>query len=197
MLFSINTNYFNFVDCCVDRKILWENRYHGDRGRDCLVSVDGTDFRINEPKPFWKGWYSHKFHGPGVRYEVGVGIQRGDIVCVNGPFPCGTWSDIMIFRDKLKGILDRGERVEADSGYGGEIMHIDLPHQARGSKVWKKKKVCVRARHETVNGRFKDWGILRKIYIHHLGKHHIVFHAVVVITQLGIENGRPLFHVNY
>lgn len=46
---------------------------------NCVMPVDGTDFRIEEPKPFSSGWYSHKFNGPGVRYEVGLAIQRGYI----------------------------------------------------------------------------------------------------------------------
>ena len=44
--------------------ILWENRFRGDIGNVCLVSVDGTDFEIYQLSPFWTGWYSHKFKGP-------------------------------------------------------------------------------------------------------------------------------------
>ena len=44
--------------------------------------------------PIWTSWFSHKFKGPGVQYEVGLGIQSGDIIRLNGPFPCGKWSDI-------------------------------------------------------------------------------------------------------
>ena len=39
------------------------------------MSVDGTDFLINEPKPFDNCWFSHKFRGPGLRYEVEVSIE--------------------------------------------------------------------------------------------------------------------------
>jgi hypothetical protein len=37
--------------------------------RFSTVTVDGTDFRINEP--------SHKFKGPGLRYEVAISIKGG------------------------------------------------------------------------------------------------------------------------
>ena len=77
----------------------------------CKVTVDGTDFRILEPSPFSKKWYSHKFRGPGLRYEVAVGIQSGHIVWTNGPFPAGV-PDIVIFRYSLKNKLVEGERVE-------------------------------------------------------------------------------------
>jgi hypothetical protein len=51
--------------------------------------VDGTDFHIREPEPFDPEWYTKKFNGPGVRYEVGIAIQTGYIVWVNGPFKPG------------------------------------------------------------------------------------------------------------
>jgi len=40
-------------------------------------SVDGTDCQIQEPLLFNAKWYSHKFKGPGLRYEVGVCISTG------------------------------------------------------------------------------------------------------------------------
>ena len=88
------------------------------------MSIDGTDFRIPEPGLFHKEyspqWYSHKFKGPGVRYEVGLCIRTGMIVWISGPYECGIWTDIKIFRDALVHDLDSDERVEADKGYRGE-----------------------------------------------------------------------------
>ena len=110
----------------------------GDIGRNCLSTVDGTDFKIRQPAPFWNGWYSHKFNAPAVKYEVGVSIQRGDIVWVNGPFP-GKWHDMTIFCRDMKGMLDEGERVEADDGYRGGLNYIETCAEDYGSIVWKKK----------------------------------------------------------
>ena len=78
-------------------QIKWENRFHGYRGRSCLVMVDGTDFWICELKPFAKGFYSHKFAKAELHYEVGVCIQTGLIVWINGPFAVGKSNDITIF----------------------------------------------------------------------------------------------------
>jgi hypothetical protein len=66
--------------CLFEYQIQWENRFRGNIGNECLVSVDGTDFQINEPTPFSKGYYSHKFNGPGLRYEIALNIMTGDIV---------------------------------------------------------------------------------------------------------------------
>lgn len=84
------------------------------------MTVDGTDFRIEQPTEFSKRWYSHKFKGPGLRYEVALSILGGDIVWTNGPFPCGSWPDISIFRAGLIDELRPMEMVEADKGYRGQ-----------------------------------------------------------------------------
>ncbi len=55
----------------------------------------------------------------------------------------------------------------------------------------------VRRRQETVNRRFKQWSILAHKFRHDLGMQRRVFSAIVVISQLAIENGEPLFQVAY
>jgi hypothetical protein len=153
---------------------------------------------IQEPQPFSKKWYSHKFHGAGLRYEVGLSIERGDIVWINGPFPCGDWPDVRIFRYSLRSFLDENERVIADNGYVSEDpMFCKVPRgistavDGRG-----KERSIVRARHETVNSRLKNFEILKQVYRHDPLDHGDVFRAAVILIQLAIENGEPLFQVN-
>ena len=98
-------------------QIRWENRNRFDNGSRCRISVDGTDFVIQEPQPWDSRWYSHKHNGPGFRYEIGVLIQGCDIVWVSGPYPCGEWPDLRIARDALIYMLDEGEYAIGDSGY--------------------------------------------------------------------------------
>jgi hypothetical protein len=50
-----------------------------------------------------------------------------------------------------------------------------------------------RVRHETINGRFTDFGCLSQVWRHGLSKHHIVYESIAVITQLQITNGFPPF----
>ena len=177
-------------------KILWRNRLKSDIGKTCLVTIDGTDFRIQNVKPFWRGWYSHKFHGPGIRYEVAICIQTGDIVWINGPFACGVFPDITIFRSGLIHELRRGEKVEADDGYRGEGDFISTPDDYENEEQHHEKDLA-RARHETGNGRFAVWNCLKYVFRHDVRKHSEIFRAVATITQLSIENGEPLFPVDY
>ena len=55
-------------------KVHWNRRLLGRAHRFFKASVDGTDFRIQDPVPFSEKWYSYKFKGPGLRYEVGLSV---------------------------------------------------------------------------------------------------------------------------
>jgi hypothetical protein len=161
------------------------------------MTVDGTDFRIPEQGPTFS---SHKYNmKSGFRYEVALCIKTGSIVWFNGPFACGKWQDITIFRMGLMTYLEEGERVKADDGYVGEApRRCKIPKYFQGSEREEMMKY-VRNRQETVNKRFKNWGILKQVYRNkekiHL--HGEVFAAIVVITQVAINNGERLFDVDY
>lgn len=177
------------------KQIVWENRNKMDRGNDCLVSVDGTDFRIAE---HGRKFYSHKFKKSGLRYEVCICILTGDIVWINGPYQCGTWPDISIFRDSLKSFLAPNERVEADDGYIGEAPeNVKCPKSFTNPAETEYMQQRVRNRQETVNNRFKNWGILRQLYRHNITRHGDVFRSIAVVTQLSINQGDKLFACGY
>ena len=167
-----------------------------DRGKTCKVTVDGTDCQIQQPYPFSRKWYSHKFKKAGLRYEIGVCIQTGWIVWVNGPYPCGTWPDIKIFRHKMKAMLLPGERVEADNGYRGEPLHIRVPDNAVSISDKNAMKHS-RSRHETINSRIKNFGCLSQPFRHCLDKHVTFFSAVVVCVQVGIMMSEKPWQVHY
>ena len=96
-----------------------ENKFLADNGSACKMMVDGTNFKINQPKNFKKKWFSHKSRGAGLSYEVALNIQTGDIVWSYGPFPPGAHTDLAIFLQGLAHKLKQDERVEADRDYQG------------------------------------------------------------------------------
>ena len=174
----------------------WEDRYDGDNGSQCLVSVDGTDFEIREPQPFSPRWFSHKTNGAGLRYEVAICIQTGVPVWTNGPFPCGSWPDLRIARNALVDALGPGEYYLADGGYNDGKQWSVTPSGQHD--FIDKQKATVRARHETYNKCLKDWGALRSKYRHKLESHGKVFKAIANIVQVvTVVNGEPLFQVEY
>lgn len=182
-------------------QIVFENRKRSGSLNDCLLSIDGTDCRIPQQGAAVKGnpFSSHKFTGKcGLRYELGVDIKEGNLVWINGPFPCGKYPDITIFRNGLRHFLDPFERVEADDGYIGEApYHVKCPKCAANPEENRWMQGRVRARHETLNGRFKAWEILKQLYRHDIEHHGYVFRAIAIIIQLTIDSGEPLFAVDY
>ena len=177
-------------------QVKWQNRHRGHSSVKAKVSVDGTDFRLRQQDD-GKLYYSHKFKSSGYRYEVAISIEKGDIVWVNGPFPCGAFPDINIFRRGLKNLLLRsGEKAQADLGYRGEPIVIIVPNEY-DSKAIKKLKADVRARHETANRRLKQYGVLFQVFRHSLDKHKHCFDACDVLAQMEIISGEPLYQVQY
>lgn len=159
------------------------------------MSCDGTDFRVAEQgRPF----YSFKFKKSGLRYEVCLCILTGHIVWINGPYECGLWPDISIFRNSLLSCLGPNKRVEADDGYIGEApVYVKCPKSFTNPEETKWMQTRVRSRQETVNKRFKNWGILKQVFRGEIPKHGDAFRAIAVMTQLSIEDGEPLFDCGY
>ena len=125
-------------------------------------------------------------------------ILTGDLVWINGPYECGTFADITIFRDSLISHLGDSERVEADDGYIGEApRHVKCPKSFTSKAETEFMQQRVRNRQETINNRFKIFGILRQIYRHHIPSHGEVFRAIAVMTQLSINDGEKLFVCGY
>lgn len=98
----------------------------------------------------------------------------------------------------LKERLEPGEMVETDDGYAYfgrpddrcciRKMETEVSGCARGQ---------ARARHESVNGRIKDFNIMRDEFRHGYAKHSDAFRAVIVLVQLMLETTNPPFQVAY
>ena len=166
-----------------------------DNGSLCLVTVDGTDFKINEPTPWDRKWLSHKFNHAALWYEVGVCIQTGWIVWINGPFPAGFWPDINIARDGVCRALAPDEMFLADSTYSDGHGWAVTPTGEENHDEWMKGKA--RDRHEDINSLLKQFRILKDCFRHHRTMHGRVFTAVANIVQAKLQLENPTFQVNY
>jgi len=141
---------------------------------------------------------SHKYVGKSaLRYDLGVDILAGNLVWIQGPYSAGKYTDITIFNKVLRNFLEPGERVEADKGYRGHPDKIKCQgNVANLAENWEMQG-RVRARHEMLNRRLKNWGILSQVFRYHIMMHGDVFWACAVVTQLTVENGEPLFKVEH
>ena len=162
-------------------------------GRQFTSQMYGTDFRRLEYRPLETARYSHKFKGPGLRYEVAITIATGYIVHINGPFRCGEWSDLRIARSYLHSYLPTGEGYIADRGYrdryGPSLTRDEISAEDRP------KVNALLARHETINRRFKQWSVLSERFRHSENLYGPIFAAIAIITQIEIENGAHVWDI--
>lgn len=83
------------------------------------------------------------------------------------------------------------EKVMADKGYKGD-PRIHTPLDAKDLFHYESMGKA-RARHETINRRFKQFGMLSKCFRHHRDLHTYGFNTAVAIVELEIETGHPSF----
>lgn len=168
----------------------WDKRFESsETDQTCFCSLDGVDFKILEQTPFNRRWFSHKFRGPGLRYEIALCIRTGHIVWKYGGYPCGEYPDLKLAREAYVFTVLPGELTMADKGYRDQTLFL-LPTAANG-----RKHKQIMARHETVNKRIRQFKILKDTFRNSIKKHPMIFHAVVNLTQLLIEYEEPLFQV--
>ena len=151
--------------CCCFQRFVSKNRFHDDHLNGCLMSVDGTDFRIQQWQPWSKGWYSKKFNAPGLQYKIGVCILTGWIVWLHGPFPREFKNNLMIFWHSLASQLQPKERVECDKGYHGEPQNSKTPDvldPEEVARIWRH----VGQQHETINKQFKQFKCFKGVWRH-------------------------------
>ena len=131
--------------------------------------MDGTDFRIPQKGAATKGnpFGSHKYAGKSALcYELGIDILMGNLVWIQGPYPARVWPDIKIFTSCRAPFLEPYERVEADDGYRGHADKVKCPKKVVNPVENLKMQGRVRARHEMLNGRLNNWGILSQVFHH-------------------------------
>ena len=131
-------------------------------------------------------WFSHKFHGPGLAYEVALSLYVDQIAWFNGPFHAAT-SDITIFRDGLEGMIPEGQLAIGDSGYSSSDRTSVI--QENDSPEVLDFKNRARARQENIYERMKRFAIIGTRFRYSVDK------ACLVLVQYDIDNGRPLNNV--
>jgi hypothetical protein len=184
---------------CLLPQINFDRRFEGDMLNNCLMTINGTNFHVPQKGLPKKGnaFASHKYVGKSaLRFRLGVSIWGGGLMWIQGPYPAGKYTNIMIFNKVPTNFLEPGKRVEADDGYCGHADKIKCPKNDSNPVANLAMQGRPRARHETFNGRLKNWGIPSQVFRHHISLHGNVFWARAV-TQLAIDNGEPLFRVEY
>jgi hypothetical protein len=113
----------------------------------------------------------------------------------NRLYPCGTFPDLRIARDRLVHNLLPGEKYVADHGYRDGGLYADTP--TGFNNPGQRMRSIVGARHESVNSRIKNYKILSTKFRNQITYHYKAFHAVVNVLQIEIEGGSTLYEIYY
>jgi hypothetical protein len=187
-------------------KIGWASGSESDDEIIIGLSVDGVDFRCWEKKhPRYNQdpkMCSVKFKKAAFKYEITLDVYKAKIRNLNGGHIGGT-HDLTMFRDPETGelkeyLLATGKMVIADRGYVtaevDEIGMFAIPSTTDSQELGHFKSRA-RCRHETLNGRLKNFKCLQDTFRHSMVKHKTCFEAVCVIVQYQMDNGSPIFSV--
>ena len=183
-----------------DLKIVWLPQLDDPNSENFILSVDGTDFRVWEPKHPTLNQdprqMSHKFKHAALKYEIAVSTVRSKICWISGPHRGGK-HDLAIFREGLKHRIAPGKKLNVDRGYRSSRLTETMlaPPNEMDSPELHNFKSRGRLRGETLNGRLKKYEILNQTFRHGRDKHKLAFEAVIVCVQYHMDNGRELFAV--
>lgn len=109
----------------------------------------------------------------------------GILSLVNGPFRCGEYPDLNIFKSKLLSFLQGGESIFFDNGYI-HVLFI-MPNTVPTEKHSEHAKI--RTSHETVNEQIKNFNAVPHILRHHRSANCFVFHVVARLKEMIISSG--------
>lgn len=181
------------------KKIVWPKRFDTDNSEIFIITMDGTDCPIWEPKhphlPVDKSYYSKKKNRAGLKYLLAISVYDAKVVFMDGPFKAG--SELGMFRHKLKGMIRPGKKVLCDGGFPpkseSEMNMLALPHPGYGGQAFRNFKSRARLRHETFNKLLKCYDCLSNIFRHGIEKHKIAFEAICITCQYVMDNGDPIY----
>jgi hypothetical protein len=114
-----------------------------------------------EPTKIAPKWFSQKFRGPNLRYEIGLCIRTVNIGWTHGGYPCGEWPACRLNRDAFINHL-YGKKALADKGYQDNYYFVN----PNGDQM--KKNLT---RHETVNKKVKQFYSMKNVFRHVLILH--------------------------
>ena len=94
-------------------------------------SVDGVHCHTRECRknPTAKV-YSHKFHGPGIAYEVGIAIYEDRVLWIKGPFVPSTHDKTMFESKDGPPNMPEGKQGIADFAY--QSLKEWITHRSQG-----------------------------------------------------------------
>jgi hypothetical protein len=141
-------------------RILFDSHKKGDILKDCLMTVDGTDFHVPQKGMATKrnAFASHKYAGKSTLcHKLGVSIL-GVTWCGSRVHTQRVSSLILNIQQSTASFLDLGKQVEADEVYVRHPDKIKCPQNVGNPAEKWVMQGRVRVHHKTLNGWLKNGG---------------------------------------
>lgn len=169
-----------------------------DDGLIYAGSLDGVHYAVDEPRPFSTRHSSHKRGGKtALCYEIVMSIHKPKVKWLNGGFPANK-GDREIFKDhglmhavrQQREARRRDIRLIADDGYTEFALYdcLSLRNEFDPRDVAQFKN-RVLSRHETFNGKTKNYRCLRENFRHSHDLHRCCVESICVTLQYEMDNG--------
>jgi len=188
------------------KKIVWQETMNKAGEWTFVATVDGVDFKTNE-KPTERHNMdtkkcSQKFKSCAKKHLICLSVDKSKCVFLSEPFD-GAVLDINVhLQSGIMDLLRPNQLVIGDKGFKfkeetnpNEFAVLALPNLGIDSKELHNFKSRARCRHETFNGRIKNFNILSNRFHHGWDLHEFAVTAVCVIVQCQMDNGAKLFDV--
>jgi hypothetical protein len=180
--------------------IKWHRGLDDPKKSDLAVSIDGTDNKRWELKhptmPINRKIFSKKFNHGAAKWQIVLDVHKPKCVDVYGPCRGGLNDKTMLQESGVLKKLKIGKLAIVDRGYIKKSHRHKLSWpNSYDSKAVNNFKSRARLRHETFNGRLKNYAICSCTFRHSEKKQGIAFMAVVVTVQYQMDNGNPIFSV--
>jgi hypothetical protein len=149
--------------------MVFESRLINNIGNDCLMTINGTNFHIQQKGAARKRnlFGSHKYAAnSALCYKLGVDILAGNLVWVEGPYPTGAWNGINFLNSVLLHCLESGKHVEVNNSYVGHANKIKCPQNNCNLAENLGMQGAARSCHEMLNKHLMSWSILEKVFRH-------------------------------
>ncbi len=162
---------------------------------EVLTYTDGIDFWMQDyrhpiTREFDSRHWTHKRNGAGIRYLFTTSLYTNKICMIsNGYYPSRNTDDVIAHKPgEIVSVLRRfHEKSFADAIFTGPEFITPNGTFSREQCLL----LVAQARHENINKRFKEFGILQQTFRNHRDLHGLVVKAIANIVQISLMHERP------
>lgn len=186
--------FSDFANACV-LQIVWPDNW----ATNFIISVDGVHCRFHEVKHKTLSkdpkYFTYKFNGPGLAYELALDLFDSKLVWLKGPLPAGEKNDLGIYQSELKQKIPEGKKAITDGGYNDHKDSKLAQPNSHDPDELRTFKARARMRQEAFHARIKRFDCLQNPFRHGMEQHGVCFLAVCILCAYELEFGTPMWDV--